>query len=135
MTPLPLPELDFENRAFWTGGAEGELRIARCRACGLWLHPPQPVCRACHSTDIDHQAVAGTGRVFTFTVNRQPWLPGLDVPSVLAIVELDEQAGLRVFTRLVEVEPDTVAIGLRVMVRFEAVDDVWLPLFAPLEES
>ena len=133
MAPLPLPELDFENRAFWTGGAVGELRIHRCRACGLWLHPPRPVCRACFGTDVGPEPAAGTGTVVTFTVNRQPWLPDLVVPYVLAIVELDEQPGLRVVTRLVDVEPDGVSIGLRVRVRFEAVEDVWLPLFAPLD--
>ena len=132
MASFPLPELDFENRAFWTGGATGQLLIHRCGACLLWLHPPRPVCRACRSTDIAPQPSAGTGTVVTFTVNRQPWLPGIEVPYVLAIVELDEQPGLRVVTRLVDVEPDGVAIGLRVGVRFEAVEDVWLPLFAPL---
>ena len=135
MASFPLPEVGFENEAFWTGGASGELRIHRCRACRLWLHPPQPVCRACYSTDVGPETAAGTGTVVTFTVNRQPWLPGLEVPYVVAIVELDEQPGLRVVTRLVDVDPDTVRIGLRVAVRFEAIEDVWLPLFAPAEDG
>src|SRR5262245_44081409 len=110
MATFPLPELDFANEAFWTGGATGELRIYRCRACGLWRHPPGPVCRRCLSTDVGPETVAGTATVVTFTVNRQPWLPGVAVPYILAIVELDEQPGLRVVTRLVDVEPDAVHI-------------------------
>ena len=41
---LPIPQIDDENRAFWTGGADGELRFERCNACGYYLHPPSPRC-------------------------------------------------------------------------------------------
>jgi len=51
------------------------------------------------------------------------------VPYTLAIVELDEDALLRVSTRLVGVEPADVRIGLRVRVIFEQNEDVWLPCF------
>jgi uncharacterized OB-fold protein len=37
----------------------------------------------------------------------------------------------RRWLHLVDVEPDEVAIGMRVRARFEAVGDVWLPLFVP----
>jgi uncharacterized protein len=127
----PLPELDLDNRAFWTGGASDQLLITRCARCRTWIHPPRPACRSCHSMEVAPEPVAGTGVVATFTINHQPWMPGLEVPYVLAIVELDEQPGLRLMTRLVDVEPADVAIGMRVGVRFEQVDDVWLPLFGP----
>jgi len=65
----------------------------------------------------------------TFTVNHHAWFPGQQVPYVLAIVELEEQPGLRLTTRLVGLEPEEVRIGLPVRVRFEQVEDVWLPLF------
>jgi uncharacterized OB-fold protein len=68
-------------------------------------------------------------------VNHQAWIPGFDPPYVVAIVELVEQAGLRLTTNLVGIEPDDVQIGLPVHVSFEHRDDngyeVWLPLFAP----
>ena len=127
--PPPRPELNADNRAFWTGGADGRLLVTRCSACGLWLHPPRPVCRRCHSTDVRPEAVSGAGEVVTYTVNRQPWLPDLEVPYVLAIVELGEQPRLRMTTRLVDVDIDAVHIGMRVRVVFEHVEDVWLPLF------
>ena len=132
MSLFPLPELDFDNEAFWTGGAAGELRIYRCRACGFWLHPPRPVCRACLSTDVGAEAASGMGAVATYTVNRQPWLPGLEVPYVLAIVELDEQPGLRLMTNIVNCSAEAVKIGMRVRVVFEQREDVWIPLFEPV---
>jgi uncharacterized protein len=127
----PLPELRFENVAFWTGGAKGELLIQRCRACGRWNHPPLPRCRACLSAEIAPEPVSGRARVVTYTINRHAWFPGQQVPYVLAIVELEEQPNLRVATRLVGLEPEAAKIGLAVRVRFEQVEDVWLPLFEP----
>lgn len=127
----PLPEVDLDSEAFWTGGREGELRITRCRACRLWLHPPRPVCRRCLGDDVVAEPVSGRARVLTYTINHQAWIPGLEVPYVLAIVELVEQRGLRLTTRLVDLAPDEVAIGQSVVVRFEQVEDVWLPVFGP----
>jgi uncharacterized OB-fold protein len=127
----PLPALDVGNTAFWTGGERGQLLICRCSGCRRWLHPPVPVCRFCLSTDVSPQASSGRGRVLTFTINRQEWLPSMPPPYVIAVIGLDDDPDLRMTTRLVGVEPEQVAIGMRVEVRFEQADDVWLPLFTP----
>jgi uncharacterized OB-fold protein len=128
----PLPALDAGNTAFWTGGRDGQLLISRCGACRRWLHPPVPICRFCLSTDVAPEPAAGTGSILTFTINRQPWLPTLPPPYVIAVISLDDDPELRMTTRLVDVAPADVVIGARVQVRFEEADDVWLPLFAPL---
>jgi hypothetical protein len=70
--------------------------------------------------------------VHTYTVNHQPWYPGLDPPYVVAIVALPEQDGLRLTTNIVGCEPADVHIGMAVRVTFDHVDDVWLPMFAPV---
>ena len=57
----PLPRLDADNRDFWTGGADGELRIMCCQDCGTYIHPPRPVCRNCLSDQVAPRAVSGTG--------------------------------------------------------------------------
>lgn len=131
----PLPELQFENREFWTGGATGELRIFRCQDCGLWLHPPAPVCRRCLGRSVQAEPVSGVATVVTYTVNHQAWLPGMDVPYVVAIVELVEQPGLRLTTNIVDCDPADVAIGRSVQVVFERREDVWLPLFRPVPSA
>ena len=61
--------------------------------------------------------MSGRGTVFTFTVNHQPFNPAVPVPYVIAIVELEEQAGLRIATNIVDCEPESVCIGLPVEVR------------------
>lgn len=127
-----LPAVTPENEHFWTGGAEGELRFLRCKACRYWIHPPGPVCPACLGRELVVDAAAGRGTVHTFTVNHQAWIPGFDPPYVVAIVELPEQEGLRLTTNIVGLPPDEVRIGLPVEVTFEAHDDVWIPLFRPV---
>lgn len=126
-----LPALTRENEHFWTGGAAGELRFLRCRDCQRFVHPPAPICPACLGRALAVEAVSGRGSVFSFTVNHQPWIPGLDPPYVIAIVALDEEDGLRLTTRLVGCEPEEVKIGMRVRVRFEPHDRVYLPFFEP----
>lgn len=131
MTDLPfrvLPALDETNTFFWTSGADGRLRFLRCAGCGYFLHPPGPRCPQCGGTDLSPAAVSGRGAVHTFTVNHQPWVGEAD-PYVIAIVELDEQDGLRLTTNIVGCAVDDVAIGMPVQVVFEDRDPVWFPLF------
>ena len=125
----PLPRLDADNRAFWTGGAEGELRINHCRRCDRWSHPPMPVCRHCLSEEVGPEAVPGTGVVDTFTVNHQAWAPGQDVPFVIARIALDGAPGVILTSNIVGGPVEAVGIGDRVRVVFEQHEDVWIPLF------
>lgn len=134
MTEKPfrlLPLLDEGNTPFWTGGEHGELRFLRCQACGYWLHPPGPRCPECLSKDLVPEPTSGRATVHTFTINHQAWMPGPDLPYVIAIVELPEQDGLRLTTNIVDAAPDAVEIGMPVEVIFEHHDDVWIPLFRP----
>ena len=81
------------------------------------------------------EAASGRAVVHTYTVNHQPWYPGLEPPYVVAIVALPEQDGLRLTTNLVGVGPDEVEIGMALQVTFEQYDDVWLPFFEPAGEE
>lgn len=125
-----LPALEPETEFFWTSGADGHLRIQRCGKCGLWQHPPLPRCAACGSEQITAQATSGKGRIASYTVNHEPWVPGLEVPFVYAAVELAEQAQLYVLTNILA-PVDAVRIGMPVEVEFERHEDVWLPMFRP----
>lgn len=127
--PRILPRLDADNRFFWTAGAEGELRLLRCKDCGTFVHPPRPVCRACLSENVAPQAVAGTGVIDSFTVNYQQWRPDLEVPYVIARVAIDGAPGVYLTTNIVGTPVDAVQIGDRVRVRFEQHGEVHLPLF------
>ena len=129
-----LPELEPDTAFFWTSGEDGRLRIQRCRDCGHYQHPPLPRCPKCHGEAVAPEAVSGEARVATYTINYEPWLPGLPVPFVFAAVELAEQAQLYVFTNILA-PIHAVRIGQPVKVSFERHEDVWLPMFAPMEAA
>ena len=125
----PLPVLTPETTPFWTGGEHGRLMIAKCGACGRYHHPPAPICPHCLNLEVAPVPVSGGGTVASYTVNYQPWLPGMRVPFTIALVELDEDPSIRLTTNLVRQPPEAARIGQRVRVVFERHDDVWLPLF------
>jgi uncharacterized OB-fold protein len=126
---LPVPQITDENGAFWTGGRDGELLIIRCTSCGYWIHPPTPRCPHCLSDAVEPQAVSGRGTVYSYTINRQAWVPGLEVPFVIAMVELDEQPGLRLMTNIVDCPTEEVEIGMPVEVAFVERGEAFIPVF------
>jgi len=129
-----LPRLSDDNRFFWTSGERGELQILRCNACQFLIHPPGPICRRCLSRDVAPATVSGRGRVETFSVNYQQWIPGSE-PYIIAWVSIAEQPDVRLTTNLVGVEPEDVVVGMEVAVEFEHSEDVYLPLFRPVDQS
>lgn len=132
---LPLrvpPFLDPDNEFFWTSGKDGQLRVLRCQSCGYWIHPSAPRCRRCRSAEVGPEVVSGRGRVATWTMNVQPWLPDAE-PYLIGLVELVEQTKLFLTTNLVDVDAEDVRIGLEVEVVFEHTGDIWYPLFRPTE--
>lgn len=136
MQPFIPPELSAESEPFWRACAEGRLLLARCRACGLYLHPPRPACRRCRSMDIAHVEVSGRGVVHTFTAAHHAFVPGMEVPYIVAIVELEEQPGLRILSNVVGCDPDAVRVGMPVHAVFTAIagtEGVGVPQFRPDE--
>jgi uncharacterized OB-fold protein len=128
-TARPRPRLDAVNRPFWTGGEEGKLNITHCGDCGQYTHPPREFCRHCQSANVTPEAVAGTGIIDTMTVNHQPWMPGLEVPFVIARVKLDGVPGVYLTTNIVGSPVDAVDFDDRVKVTFEEQNGIWYPLF------
>lgn len=128
-----LPQVGPENEHFWTGGAAGELRFLRCQECSQYVHPPQPLCPECLGRELAPEAVSGRAVVYTWTENHQPWgIPGFEPPYIVAIVEIEEQPGLRLTTNLIHCDVDDIEIGMPVRVVFEDIGDgVFLPQFEP----
>ncbi|TML79119.1 MAG: DNA-binding protein [Actinobacteria bacterium] len=125
--PLPLP--DPETAFFWEATARRQLEILRCQTCKTWVHYPKPSCWNCSSGDLKPEQVSGRGTVYSYTVTHQD-VPGYTAPFAVVIVELEEQAGLRMVSNVVDVPPEDVRIGMPVEVTFQPVaEDVWLPLF------
>jgi uncharacterized OB-fold protein len=132
----PLPALEPRTAAFWRACRAGRLEFTRCIPCQHLIHPSRPICPKCRGRNLDVAAVSGKARVHSYTVNHKAWYPGQEVPYVIALVELVEQAGLRLMTNIINCPIERVHIGMRVRVVFETLsDDVALPLFEPGEEE
>ena len=134
MKPAPLP--DPVTEFYWAGAGQHELLVAACVPHGHLNFPPDVSCAVCGARELEPHAVSGNGAVYSFTIVRQAFDPSFadDVPYVIALVELDDQPGLRLLTNLVHVEPERVAVGDRVRVVFEARGSATLPQFAPAED-
>ncbi|MGB8403205.1 MAG: OB-fold domain-containing protein [Mycobacterium sp.] len=132
--PRILPTPDDASLPYWTAGADGKLRIAHCASCSQYVHPPQLRCPQCNSV-LDFVAMSGSGVLFTYTVSYQQFHPHVPTPFVIALVELDEQPGLRLVTNIVDSEPDSLYCGMPVQVRFEPHNTVFVPVFAPTDRS
>ncbi len=132
MAARTLPVIDRDNEAYWTWGGQGKLAIYRCAACEYFVHPPLPFCPRCESRNVAPQAVSGRGRVVTFTVNHKAWVPGLEVPYVLALVAIEEQDDVRLACNIVDCSPDALMIGMEVEVLFEEAENLFVPLFRPV---
>ena len=131
MPARPLPQLLPWSEWFWTSGQDGVLRIQGCDDCDTLVHPPAPVCPRCRSASSSPRPMSGRATVIGVTVNHQQWLPDFEPPYVIANVALADDPSIHLTTNIVGCEPDEVGIGTEVQVRFETVDDVWLPLFEP----
>jgi uncharacterized protein len=126
--PRLLPAVTDENRAFFTGGAEGRLMIQRCASCRRWVHPCTALCPACDGPLVA-EPVSGSGTVFTYTLNSQQFHPDQVPPNLIAIVVLDEQDDLRLVTNIVDASIDDLSIGMPVEVCFERHGEVFYPVF------
>lgn len=56
-------------------------------------------------------------------------MPGLEVPYILAIIDLDDQPGVRLTVRIVGSQPEDLRIGAPVQVDFEVKEDIAIPVF------
>ncbi len=118
--PQPIPDTD--SAGFWEATANGQLSLCRCDGCGLWMQPPLERCRKCNSTT-SYRPISGNGVVHTFIVQHRPVTVGYidNVPYVVAIVEFDEQKGLRLPGRIVDVPHGEVKVGMRVRARLDVL--------------
>ncbi|MHB8511792.1 MAG: OB-fold domain-containing protein [Actinomycetota bacterium] len=110
----PSPPAAYRNEE-WKYG----LYASECEECGFRLLPPARVCPSCHSIDRTKRVrlADATATVATFTIDRLAY--SLSPPVVAAIIDFD--GGGRFNVELTDVDPATVAIGMRVVMTFRKI--------------
>jgi uncharacterized OB-fold protein len=122
---LPVDD-DRDTGGFFEAARRHQLAIKVCDQCGQVLHMPRAYCRACGSWSSSWVPVAGSGRVYSWTVVEHQVHPAYPVPYTIVLVELEDRPGVRLIGHL----PGAPSLreGQPMRVRFEdAGDDVVLP--------
>lgn len=134
--PFPLESADDTRlHEFYARLGQGRLSTTRCDGCGRTAWPPRGFCAECCSDRFEWVDLPAEGAVHAFTVQEAGLPAGFAGPRVFAIVKL---AGHRVFSIIVDGDPNRVAIGQRVRLKpLRVVDDPrgiprWLPAFTPV---
>lgn len=123
----PRPEPDRDSAPWWAAVRRHELLIQRCAGCGTPRFPPRAVCNRCRARAADWVPSAGTGRVVSWIVDHQVFVPGMadEVPYTVLLVRLDDGPDLLMYGNLVGADPAGVAPGMPVEAVFVDVDDTF----------
>lgn len=136
LTKYPRGWIDRDTFALYEGFLNRRLLINRCQDCHQFFQPPWPSCPNCWSDDVVPTEVKGDGTVFTFVILHTGALQGVEgVDYVkghpLAVIELDEQPGLRVTGPIVDCPNEQIEIGMRVNLTWIERDGAPVPAFQP----
>jgi uncharacterized OB-fold protein len=111
---------DENTVAFFDGTASGQLLLRRCAPDGHLSRPQARQCSTCGTTDLHWSPASGAARLVSWAViparhsaTEDPPEP----PTVVAIAELDE--GPWWWSQIVDADPDVLAEGQRLRIRFE----------------
>jgi uncharacterized OB-fold protein len=125
-----------EAGAYWEATRSRRLVLPWCTSCDRPFWYPRAACPGCLGTDIEWREATGQGTVYAVSVQHNAALPEFkdQVPYAVALVELDE--GVRFMSNIVTSDPTDVAVGQRVRLSWEPIDDGRaLAVFEPEEEK
>lgn len=125
MEPAPSRFITADNQQWVEAARAHRLLIKRCADCGRPHYYPRPFCPFCHSAHTNFVAASGQATIYTFTINRIS-----RTPLVNAYVKLEE--GPIIMTKIIDADPEQLAIGMAVALRFEDSRMGFpVPVFAP----
>ena len=130
--PRPHPYPDEVTAGFWEAAQKRVLAIQQCGDCGTFIHYPSALCTNCQSENLGYSEVSGRGTVYSFAIVRHSFHPAFTPPYVIALIDLDDAPGVRMYTNIVDVDPEAVRIDMPVQVTFEDIGDgTLIPQFMP----
>ncbi len=116
-------EPDEFSQPFWDAANEERLVIQNCNACSRLQHPPAPACGACRSSDhLEWREMSGRGTIYNYGVVHDcpVRLLQADQPFNVAVIMLDDDPGIQMYSHLPGTPVDDVPVGAAVEVVFEA---------------
>ena len=129
---MPSPMADTITLPWWQHAAKHRLVVQMCSDCGATRLPPSPVCAKCRSEASEWKEVSGRGEVYTFTAVHRAIAPDQPIPTVIAVIALEDSGGQRILSNLVDVDPEKIEIGMPVELVWEDMsEDLAVPRFRP----
>ncbi len=111
------------TRPFWEAANQERLVIQNCRACDTLQHPPEMQCSRCGSgDDLEWKSMSGRGVIYNYGVVYDCPVALLqdDQPFNVAVIMLNEDPGIQMYSHLPGTPTDEVPVGASVEVVFEA---------------
>jgi hypothetical protein len=111
------------TRPFWEAANDERLVIQNCTACDRLQHPPGPRCQQCGSDSaLEWKEMSGRGRIYNYGVVHDCPIRLLqeDQPFNVAVIMLDDDPGIQMYSHLPGTPVDAVPVGADVEVVFEA---------------
>jgi hypothetical protein len=133
--------VDEKSAGFWASAHNHQLAFQRCQHCGTYEHPPVEFCEQCANIadpQFAFEPVSGRGRIVNWTVMYDAMVAGFEdeAPWVHALIELEEQQGLRCVSTVEGGVTAQLQLGAPVTVTFHDVTEtVTLPFFVLTEQQ
>ncbi|PKB82154.1 MAG: hypothetical protein BZY88_05145 [SAR202 cluster bacterium Io17-Chloro-G9] len=111
------------TKPYYDAANQERLVIQNCKTCNLLQHPPSPACRQCESGDnMEWKQMSGRGKIYNYGVVHDCPIRLLqeDQPFNVAVIMLDEDQGIQMYSHLPGTPVDEVPVGASVEVVFEA---------------
>ena len=113
---------DALTKPFWDAANNERLVIQNCTACNRLQHPPEPTCYQCGSADhLEWKQMSGKGTIYNNVVIYDSPIKELqaDQPYNAAVIMLDEDNDIQMYSHLKGTPLDQVPVGGKVEVWFE----------------
>ena len=120
--PKQSPVPDALDKPYFDACNEDRLVIQNCTACNRLQHPPAATCGGCGSdAALGWKQLSGNGTIYTYGVVYDSPIAVLqpDQPYNVAVIELEEDPGVKMLSHLPGRAIDDVPIGAKVKVMFE----------------
>jgi len=112
----PLPVVDFLKLP---DGAEPHIEGHKCQACGAVFLGERAICSKCGTRNqMKAVQLANTGTLYVYSIVH-PSFPGIGVPYVWAIVDLDGGGTLKGNLINIEPNPEKIRLGMPVEVVYK----------------
>jgi uncharacterized protein len=121
--PSPVP--DELSKPFWDACNEDRLVIQACSACNWMMHPPREKCNKCGSADnLEWRPMSGRGKIAGYCVQHDSRIVSLkeDQPFNLAVIALEDDPGIQLFSHLPGTPVGKVPVGATVQLEFEVTE-------------